>query len=168
MKVPNPLSELLHAPSDERVDSDSVLPFSMGFVAKRGDIVGTCFKFALDSTKAVVVHLDTALTAQFIQTLTGLRRGAWRPWIVDEAHQSQANVALSLSDREVGEVTTRTAALRYDVSNTEEGMAVTFALRNGRSIVVPFTAARIDGLLARMDACVTELTRLRDARGTLH
>ena len=168
MKESSTLSELMPAPSEEPVGDDSALPFSMGFVAKRGDIVGACFKFSLDAAKTAVIHLDTALTAQLMQTLTGLRRGALRPWNADAATHAHAGVSLDLSEREIGEVTTRTAARRYDVSNTDDGVAITFELRNGRAVVVPFTVARVDRLLARMDACVTELTQLRDARGTLH
>lgn len=157
--------EMLHLVYNADPVTPTTVSFGIGFVARHGEIVGTCVKFLLSNAQAKLVHLDTKTTASLIRTLTPL---CAKPEYTAAALTDDTIASPTLSDAEIGTVTTETAVLSYQLLSFDESVTIRFSLRNEREINVPLSHACARAWLAQMDAHITTLSAIATSRGSLH
>ncbi|CAM2155756.1 protein of unknown function [Pararobbsia alpina] len=158
--------QLAHAPQLRPASQDlslfeTPMPFAIGFVTRDGDVMGSCLKFSLDASTTATIHLNSALTAGLICSLTEQRNSEWAGWMPFDTESAESS--LPLPQREIDTVKKATVAERFHVSKHDGGLVVRFDLMSRRHVDVPMTWATVEQWLKRMDGSISQLETLRDA-----
>lgn len=158
--------ELVRLRSDVDSEAQTSATFRIGFVARDGNVVGTCVKFLFPDSRSVLVHMDTETTSNLMRGLTEILARAGT--VFERSNTNAVAVSFDLTNAEIGKVTVATAVRRFTLSNDDAHVAIRFVLRNEQHAEVRLTHAGANAWLAQMDTYIAELVSISDARGSLH